>query len=574
MPRPTRTTVAKPVSYAEEPLSDDDPALIDEDDGDENSDGSEGHAEADSGDEHIAWRGDDDDLKPPPAKRARTSATAPKGKGKEKAAPRRRMGRLEAFQDMPMDVLFEIANHLDPLSLLQLGRANKSFRRIFASRSAEPLWQIVLSHASFPRIRCDDLNVLQLMSLLFEKRCRFCGRGGAVLVNYELRYRWCSDCRHANLLSEHKANKEFSMAYTPLQYLPSTLEFLTKYNSRGTRYYCRTELVLVIGELKRLAARGYEGSAELRSYMKTRAAFKPNRGVKPVGLPSRDAYERSGTLRSTGRLCKAVSRTKQTARITDTIWRRIGPGYIADVEETRDIRLGTERFERLKARRSAVKPFFDALLAAPDGPDRDLPPSFEEFSRFASVEPLWVPENSQDGGDLPMTWADALPLIAHDLAAAMRVNKVSHARKLLTELSAAHFPVLPGLVDKLKPAEAPSPPEASLLDGISMEHWDYEFGLQIRQNRIDLEDTADTVADDEFDALFAPLTSGFRCVGCCTSNLGYEDLGRHAKTEQRRYAFVPRPSAVVQQLLDVLELTGLPNERGSVAALAGFSAVL
>ncbi|GAA6047735.1 hypothetical protein JCM3770_001751 [Rhodotorula araucariae] len=140
--------------------------------------------------------GDDSDGAPVSKKARRSSATGTsKGKGKGSAAStgkgKRKAGRLSAFIAMPLDVLVEIARYLDPITLLNMSRANKLMHGIFASRSAAPIWSIVRANVYFPDLVATDITDMQITSLVYERTCHICGRGRATIVDYALRKRWC-----------------------------------------------------------------------------------------------------------------------------------------------------------------------------------------------------------------------------------------------------------------------------------------------------------------------------------------------------------------------------------------------
>lgn len=56
-----------------------------------------------------------------------------------------RRGRLKLMTEMPMDVLYEIFNSLEPIDLLHLSWANKSLHSIIMGKSARFLWENVCS---------------------------------------------------------------------------------------------------------------------------------------------------------------------------------------------------------------------------------------------------------------------------------------------------------------------------------------------------------------------------------------------------------------------------------------------
>ncbi|GAA5927927.1 hypothetical protein JCM10213_000928 [Rhodosporidiobolus nylandii] len=140
------------------------------------------------------WEGveDDDDDEPaqPAKKKARKAAPKGKGTGKGKLA-KRDEGKLKKLLELPVDILIEMAGHLDPLTLLYLTRVSKSFRRIFASRSATSAWRSARATMDLPDLERNDVSELAYAALLFEKVCQVCGKDRAGIVDCHLFKRLC-----------------------------------------------------------------------------------------------------------------------------------------------------------------------------------------------------------------------------------------------------------------------------------------------------------------------------------------------------------------------------------------------
>jgi hypothetical protein len=102
-----------------------------------------------------------------------------------------RRGLLKFMTEIPMDVLYEILNALEPIDLLYLSWANKALHSIVMGKSARYIWERVrlalipsgphltifqgfeaLYTSAHPPPPCpSDLNLAQYTRLLFEKRC-------------------------------------------------------------------------------------------------------------------------------------------------------------------------------------------------------------------------------------------------------------------------------------------------------------------------------------------------------------------------------------------------------------------
>ncbi|GAA5900391.1 hypothetical protein JCM6882_001236 [Rhodosporidiobolus microsporus] len=147
-----------------------------------------------SGQNGVGIRIDDDDLAESVKKKARKAAKS-KGKGKSKGS-KKNVGKLAPLLDMPVDTFIEVAKHLDPLTLLHLSRASKSFRQLFASRSAKGIWRAVKSAVNFPDLKADDLSDMAHIALMYDNTCNVCARpaGSARNIKLVLRKRFCEDC--------------------------------------------------------------------------------------------------------------------------------------------------------------------------------------------------------------------------------------------------------------------------------------------------------------------------------------------------------------------------------------------
>ncbi|GAA5856505.1 hypothetical protein JCM8547_008774 [Rhodosporidiobolus lusitaniae] len=62
-------------------------------------------------------------------------------------------GKLSKLVELPVDILTEIAEHLDPITLLDMSRASKAFRNIFDARSSRTIWRAARSTVACPTLR-------------------------------------------------------------------------------------------------------------------------------------------------------------------------------------------------------------------------------------------------------------------------------------------------------------------------------------------------------------------------------------------------------------------------------------
>ncbi|KAL1699666.1 hypothetical protein EV121DRAFT_295962 [Schizophyllum commune] len=102
------------------------------------------------------------------------------------------------LQQMPLDLLFEIFNLLDPFSLLHLSRASKALRGTLMGRSLTSLWKKSYAAEDLPPVP-NDLNIPQFLSLVVDTECDFCHTSPAtddIYRVWEARKLCCRDCQH------------------------------------------------------------------------------------------------------------------------------------------------------------------------------------------------------------------------------------------------------------------------------------------------------------------------------------------------------------------------------------------
>ncbi|KAL0562350.1 hypothetical protein V5O48_019737, partial [Marasmius crinis-equi] len=81
----------------------------------------------------------DSDLKEDeqPAQKKRKGRSSAQGKP---PAKRSKIGKLSLFMEMPLDILFEIIQHLPPETLVNLARVNSTFRSTLSAPDAVAVW--------------------------------------------------------------------------------------------------------------------------------------------------------------------------------------------------------------------------------------------------------------------------------------------------------------------------------------------------------------------------------------------------------------------------------------------------
>ncbi|KAF9263765.1 hypothetical protein L218DRAFT_308662 [Marasmius fiardii PR-910] len=130
-----------------------------------------------------------------------------------------RKGSLQGIQEMPLDVVYEIFNYLEPYDLLKLSRTTKTFRNIVLNRSASWIWKNARANISLPE-PIPTMSEPAYINLIFERRCHFCD-GPAIHNNtliWSALVRCCKRCLTAQFVSYNEVTKKCAI------YFPSALQ--------------------------------------------------------------------------------------------------------------------------------------------------------------------------------------------------------------------------------------------------------------------------------------------------------------------------------------------------------------
>ncbi|KAF9485605.1 hypothetical protein BDN70DRAFT_870895 [Pholiota conissans] len=207
------------------------------------------HTETDSADEYIEELVDDV---------AETSKVV-KGKKRknreEDALPRAKLakrakgkpkGYLKKLVEMPLDILFEIFGHLNPLDLLQLTRTTRALRDILTGRSSISIWRSARSSVIGLPDCPDDLTERQYAILMFVHRCSFCQKDRVLHISWYARIKSCIACLKENFTSVQAWFESWTLkrSYPPLlaQWVPF-VEVKSRavrnnfYRDRNSTYY-------------------------------------------------------------------------------------------------------------------------------------------------------------------------------------------------------------------------------------------------------------------------------------------------------------------------------------------------
>ncbi|KAF8810052.1 hypothetical protein BYT27DRAFT_7186905 [Phlegmacium glaucopus] len=146
---------------------------------------------------------------------------------------RGKRGLLRQLVEMPLDVLFEIFGHLNPLDLLHVARTTKDLRAILMSRSSTSVWKHARSQFHDLPDCPDDLSEPQYAELLFGKFCTFCQRNLSTnVVIWKARVRCCSKCV-SNQFGSFTSVYQTLYPRRLLEYIETTS--YVKFRNRGAR---------------------------------------------------------------------------------------------------------------------------------------------------------------------------------------------------------------------------------------------------------------------------------------------------------------------------------------------------
>ncbi|KAL1716102.1 hypothetical protein EV715DRAFT_275301 [Schizophyllum commune] len=112
----------------------------------------------------------------PKRPRSTTDTSANDNPSRARKKPRRdwpKGGKLKGIANLPLDILFEIFGHLNPVDLLHLARVNKFLRAMLLRKDWKPLWEISVQGYRTPIPPCLDerLELPQYVNLLFGQHC-------------------------------------------------------------------------------------------------------------------------------------------------------------------------------------------------------------------------------------------------------------------------------------------------------------------------------------------------------------------------------------------------------------------
>ncbi|KAG8973474.1 hypothetical protein FRC05_008748 [Tulasnella sp. 425] len=399
----------------------------------------------------------DDDVKPK-RKKTKTASKTTTRKGKVTA----RSLMKDLFSILPLDLIYEIFEHLRPLDLLHLARTSKMLRCHLMSKRSISVW-MTAREAVFPPVpECpNDQSEPQWAMLLFTHDCTMCGTPRIQKVDWNLRLRCCKTCFKNNVIDGPTALR----AYPDIVDLDMVLELLPWTNTGGLAYgrsssqtfYFSTHIVKmaeIVEDFQLRIDAGVKAARaefdEFKEKKKAEAAGQAESG-KELKEWVRDAARRRLVTedqlrdeRKQAMIAKLIElghdpRDVQkaatgwnifdsTTPLSDSVWKRAKPKAEMLVEEERQLRLDVERQFTRDARRNVAKSTYTTFKGTYDASPDLLLPSESDFMDLPMIKAII----RTDGDDIsPGIFNDAFDELPAFLDKWRRERRVELARILL-----------------------------------------------------------------------------------------------------------------------------------------------
>ncbi|GAA5900447.1 hypothetical protein JCM6882_001249 [Rhodosporidiobolus microsporus] len=318
---------------------------------------------------------DEDDYdSPPPAKRARRSIGSAAKPATPSASTQRkgRKGKLSAFAELPMDVIFLVAAQLDPYTIVSLSRTTRALRAGLLAKSGEPIWKAVREGAGMPQMTTGKITDREVVLLYVDKKCMMCHAANGPIVDYMFKVRFCKPCqleyvqaiktlRYTDsvgrsfavdpvaaklfLLAEVPVGKTHNRTYT---FVPSARALHNRYKAITGRSHISVEddplevgspefVAFHVEQTAYIAAAAKDAQA-LRTWFSS-AAFDQYQQARTAENSRVDA------VRYNHKISHLVH---QPRPLTDAIWKRISADVVAGIEEHREERIKREAERKLQ----------------------------------------------------------------------------------------------------------------------------------------------------------------------------------------------------------------------------------
>ncbi|KAG6335460.1 hypothetical protein ID866_3634 [Astraeus odoratus] len=357
------------------------------------------------------------------------------------------VGRLAGLMELPLDILFEIFGHLNPLDVLRLARTTKQFRRVLMHRSALSIW--IAARQNVPNLPdCPPY-----------------------MMDFRLGRRICTKCAKECMLEDyHVFSGESVYKAVPSKYgNPQEREAFVK-ERRALVFdmekacllqeFCTILSCLLISMVWR--ARRLETVVE--------ELTKLGWGPEIEKIPPRDDLS----------LHKLV---KQPTRLTPRIWSNIRPGMIKYMEQMKSQRLERERKALVISRKQIAVSILRAYKIN-HLPLTEVMPEPVDFFAFPEVDTIIErPTEEEVTGssfagvvarmdELITQWRsrchDTLLEQFKDALSEKVQQRIGHVAKDGSVDASMSSPADPKGKGKAKAVDVPPPDDAQLMDALSL----------------------------------------------------------------------------------------------------------
>ncbi|KAK4700978.1 kinetochore protein Nuf2, partial [Phenoliferia sp. Uapishka_3] len=470
----------------------------------------------------------------------------------------RTLGRLSAFNDMPMDILAEICSHLEPLALLYMSRTTRSIRQLLTSKNSRSLWIGARENVMLPDLVASDVSEPAYASLVYERNCMVCGKSRAQKVSYTLRARYCQPCQKKTVIVENRVAASVpNMHPKALSCSPYTLSyFFTPEVARiSEKLYELEEEHVAIKAARKEAPKANKGKGKGKAKQlvdldgdqriedsepgetaykqficEKRAAVAHARedGAVLSKWEATSIHDRHTEAEDATRRRKAAITEKMVELgwepqdlqnmysssfstpedLTDRIWKKISAEIIGIATRNKTYRLEREARDRRNKRQHLVGARYTILVEQikPIPNRRFNFPDQHQFCHLVAVKPFWEPEGVVVDDE---SWTAALPSILAEVSAFEKETKQMYFAQLALNLHNVGAPLDISLITVEKD-------EA----GTSNSYYHAGFKPKI----------SDTITDEAMDEVFARFSSVFVCRTCQSAH-SYEEIILHKKTK-------------------------------------------
>ncbi|KAI5828583.1 hypothetical protein K523DRAFT_276462 [Schizophyllum commune Tattone D] len=301
---------------------------------------------------------------------------------------RQRAGKLAAFKELPVDVLYEILLLLNPQDLLAFARTSKWLQSILGDPDCHFVWKAVRKRIGYPAPREARYEYWWASLLFGRKICQICGSSPVKNIDWYLLKRVCTRCKDEHLFRD----TEFKEEYPKKDKLVLDLVLHTPYRTTVQAYtpqkqfYLHSDVDSMLKEIaihKRMISKRKAGARQAFEEFKqqrikfvedthdlaySRAQWAGNFYKKAVSEGEKLAEERRAAIRE--RLLQLgyderdvadavdVDNTNMTVQkkpLTDLAWVHIRAKWVAEVEYQRSLREEKELRQRQRAEAEAER---------------------------------------------------------------------------------------------------------------------------------------------------------------------------------------------------------------------------